>query len=61
MKTDVLGPASNQPAEPVVQPLIESITPAERRLLMFYRRLGADDQAFIGRAIEAMATCCDTA
>ena len=59
MKTEVLGTASNQPAEPVVQPLIESISPAERLLLMFYRRLGADDQAFIGRAIEAMAVCSD--
>jgi hypothetical protein len=38
------------------QPAREWVTPEERLLLRFYRQLDAGEQAFMRRAIEAVAT-----
>lgn len=39
-----------------MQPLKEWVTPEERLLLRFYRQLDQGEQAFMRRAIEALAT-----
>lgn len=56
MSTDVLEAVGDQPAERVAQPQQEWVTPEERLLLRFYRQLDVGEQAFMRRAIEAMAT-----
>lgn len=55
MSSDVREAAASQPEDQGVQPL-EWVTPEERLLLRFYRQLDAGEQAFMRRAIEAMAT-----
>ncbi len=55
MSTDLDGAVGEQQAERVAQPQQEWITSEERLLLRFYRQLDGDGQAFIRRAIEAMA------
>jgi len=52
MSTDVLEAVGDQPAELVVQPQQEWVTPEER--LRFYRQLGHAEQTFMRRVIEAM-------
>ena len=56
MSTDVREAVGEQLAERVAQPEREWVTPEERLLLRFYRQLDAGEQAFMRRAIEAMAT-----
>lgn len=56
MGTDVDGAVREQLAERVVQPEREWVTPEERLLLRFYRQLDQGEQAFMRRAIEALAT-----
>lgn len=56
MGTDVHEAVREQLAERVGQPDQEWITPEERLLLRFYRRLSEPDQTFIRMAIDAMAT-----
>lgn len=56
MGTEVIEAVASQPAERVVQPQQEWVTPEERLLLRFYRQLDQGEQAFMRRAIEAMAT-----
>ncbi|MFV9655899.1 hypothetical protein ACNFCK_13365 [Pseudomonas sp. NY15366] len=56
MNTDVKTAVGEQLAERVAQPEREWVTPEERLLLRFYRQLDAGEQAFMRRAIEALAT-----
>jgi len=56
MSTDVREAVGEQLAERVAQPAREWVTPEERLLLRFYRQLDAGEQAFMRRAIEALAT-----
>ncbi len=56
MSTDVETAVGEQLAERVAQPGRECLTPEERLLLRFYRQLDAGEQAFMRRAIEAVAT-----
>ncbi|MDU9408239.1 hypothetical protein RTH74_11580 [Pseudomonas sp. zfem001] len=55
MSTEVREAVGEQLAERVAQPDQEWITPEERLLLRFYRQLDAGEQAFMRRAIEALA------
>lgn len=55
MSSDAIEAVASQPAERVVQPQREWITPEERLLLRFYRELDEREQAFMRLAIEAMA------
>lgn len=50
-----IAAASRQPECPVAQPDRERLTPAEQMLITFYRQLDEGEQAFMRRAIEAMA------
>lgn len=45
-----------QPGTEVAQPDREPLTPTERMLIRYYRQLGEGEQAFMRKAIEAMAT-----
>lgn len=56
MGTDLDGAVGEQLAEQVAQPEREWVTPEERLLLRFYRQLDQGEQAFMRRAIEAIAT-----
>lgn len=56
MNTDVKTAVGEQLAERVAQPCRECMTPEEWLLLRFYRQLDQGEQAFMRRAIEAMAT-----
>lgn len=56
MSNDVKAAVGEQLAERVAQPARECLTPEERLLLRFYRQLDAGEQAFMRRAIEAVAT-----
>lgn len=56
MSTEVREAVGEQLAERVAQPVGEWLTPEERLLLRFYRQLDAGDQAFMRRAVEALAT-----
>ncbi len=56
MNTDVKTAVGEQLAERVAQPEREYLTPEERLLVRFYRRLDQGEQAFMRRAIEALAT-----
>lgn len=56
MSTDVREAVGEQLAERVAQPEREWVTPEERLLLRFYRQLDQGEQAFMRRAIEAVAT-----
>ncbi|WP_333983499.1 hypothetical protein [Ectopseudomonas khazarica] len=56
MRSDVREAAAGQPEEQGVQPLQEWVTPEERLLLRFYRKLDQGEQAFMRRAVEALAT-----
>lgn len=56
MSNDVKAAVGEQLAERVAQPCRECMTPEERLLLRFYRQLDAGEQAFMRRAIEALAT-----
>ncbi|WP_192980919.1 hypothetical protein [Pseudomonas sp. EggHat1] len=56
MRSDVREAAAGQPVDQGVQPLQEWVTPEERLLLRFYRQLDQGEQAFMRRAIEALAT-----
>lgn len=56
MNTDVNAAVGEQLAERVAQPAREWVTPEERLLLRFYRQLDQGEQAFMRRAIEALAT-----
>lgn len=56
MSTEVREAVGEQLAERVAQPERECLTPEERLLLRFYRQLDAGEQAFMRRAIEAVAT-----
>lgn len=55
MSTEVREAVGEQLAERVAQPAREWVTPEERLLLRFYRQLDAGEQAFMRRAIEALA------
>ena len=55
MSTEVLEAVVDQPGGMVAQPMMEWVTPEERLLLRFYRQLDETEQAFMRRAIEAMA------
>jgi hypothetical protein len=55
MNNEVNAAVGEQLVEQVAQPEREWVTPEERLLLRFYRQLDAGDQAFMRRAIEAMA------
>jgi len=48
--------AGSQPRGVVAQPDVEPLTPVERMLIRYYRQLDDGEQAFIRRAIEAVAT-----
>lgn len=54
MSTDVREAVAGQPVERVVQPQKEWVTPEERLLLRFYRKLNKAEQDFMRRAIEGM-------
>ena len=56
MSSDVNAAVGEQLAERVAQPEREWVTPEERLLLRFYRQLDAGEQAYMRRAIEAVAT-----
>lgn len=56
MSIDVNAAVGEQLAERVAQPEREWVTPEERLLLRFYRQLDQGEQAFMRRAIEALAT-----
>lgn len=56
MSNDVKTAVGEQLAERVAQPAREWVTPEERLLLRFYRQLDQGEQAFMRRAIEALAT-----
>lgn len=56
MSSDLNAADGEQLAERVAQPEREWVTPEERLLLRFYRQLDAGEQAFMRRAIEALAT-----
>jgi hypothetical protein len=56
MSSDVREAAAGQPKYQGVQPLQEWVTPEEGLLLRFYRQLDQGEQAFMRRAIEALAT-----
>jgi len=56
MSTEVREAVGEQLAERVAQPERECLTPEERLLLRFYRQLDAGEQAYMRRAIEAVAT-----
>ncbi len=53
---DGKGTVGSQPGCEVAQPDREPLTPAERMLIRFYRQLDEGEQAFMRRAMEAMAT-----
>jgi len=53
---DGKGAEGRQPGCEVAQPNREPLTPSERLLLRFYKQLDEGEQAFIRRAIEAVAT-----
>lgn len=55
MRSDVREAAAGQPEDQGVQPLQEWVTPEERLLLRFYRKLDQGEQAFMRRAIKAVA------
>lgn len=55
MSSDVNAAVGEQLAERVAQPARECLTPEERLLLRFYRQLDAGEQAYMRRAIEAVA------
>lgn len=55
MSTEVREAVGEQLAERVAQPARECLTPEERLLLRFYRQLDAGEQAYMRRAIEAVA------
>lgn len=52
---DGKGAEGRQPGYKVAQLDKEPLTPTERMLIRFYRQLDEGEQAFIRRAIEAMA------
>lgn len=52
---DGKGAEGRQPRCEVAQPDKEPLTPPERMLIRFYRQLDEGEQAFMRRAIEAMA------
>jgi len=52
---DGKGAEGRQPGYEVAQPDMEALTPTERMLIRFYRQLDEGEQAFMRRAIEAMA------
>ena len=56
MSSDVHAAVGEQLAERVAQPEREWVTPEERLLLRFYRQLDQGEQAYMRRAIEALAT-----
>lgn len=56
MSNDVREAVGEQLAERVAQPERDWVTPEEMLLLRFYRQLDAGEQAFMRRAIEALAT-----
>ena len=56
MSSDVNAAVGEQLAQRVAQPERECLTPEERLLLRFYRQLDAGQQAYMCRAIEALAT-----
>lgn len=53
---DGKGAEGRQPGCEVAQLDQEPLTPTERMLIRFYRQLGEGEQAFMRRAIEAVAT-----
>lgn len=53
---DGKGAEGRQPGCKVAQLDKEPLTPTERMLIRFYRQLDEGEQAFMRRAIEAMAT-----
>lgn len=53
---DGKGAEGCQPGYKVAQLDKEPLTPTERMLIRFYRQLDEGEQAFMRRAIEAMAT-----
>lgn len=55
MSTEVREAVGEQLAERVAQPARKWVTPEERLLLRFYRQLDQGEQAFMRRAIEALA------
>lgn len=55
MSTEVREAVGEQLAERVAQPDREWVTPEERLILRYYRQLDVADQAFIRRALEAVA------
>lgn len=55
MSSDVREAAAGQPEDQGMQPLKEWVTPEERLLLRFYRQLDQGEQAFMRRAVEAVA------
>lgn len=56
MNTDVHAAVGEHLAEPVAQPEREWVTPEERLLLRFFRQLDAEEQAYMRRVIEALAS-----
>lgn len=56
MSSGVREAAAGQPEDQGVQPLQDWVAPEERLLLRFYRQLDQGEQAFMRRAIEALAT-----
>lgn len=52
---DGLEAAGSQPGFKVAQPDAEPLTPIERMLIRYYRQLDEGEQAFMRRAIEAVA------
>lgn len=56
MSSELNAAVGEQLAEQVAHPAREWVTPEERLLLRFYRQLDAGEQAFIRRAIKALAT-----
>lgn len=56
MSSDVHAAVGEQLAQRAAQPEREWVTPEERLLLRFYRQLDQGEQAFMRRAIEAVAT-----
>lgn len=55
MSAEVHEAVGEQLAERVAQQARECVTPEERLLLRFYRQLDQGEQAFMRRAIEALA------
>ncbi|XXF10896.1 hypothetical protein J3Q00_11340 [Pseudomonas sp. D2-3] len=53
---DGKGAEGRQPGCEVAQPAMEPLTPTERMLIRFFRQLDEGEQAFMRRAMEAMAT-----